>query len=335
VKIMSDNIGLAVAGEETAPVAAMMRSLLDQLMLARAAELARAGHYLEAEKILSAAGDEKEYAPPVLDLLARVRAQQGHLAEAEQLWTRASRLDPLNNAYQMALRRAAALQQRPLRLRLALPLAACLVFGAVVYFWWQQRQNAQQSQTASTQQAQQQQAQPQNSQSQVISTPVQPDSALRPTDAGGSAVQTAAAVSPVENSINVPGVTQTKTAGVLHLSFDDGLFARGLILKPDARARLRQLGEQLKPYAATSAVEIVGMTDDLPLRRDSLYPDNASLGIDRARIVYDFLRRTSGLEAQLFTIGGSGEQQTPHPNDTPANRARNRTVVLRISTRQR
>jgi flagellar motor protein MotB len=318
---MSDNTGFATAGEETASLTVAARSLLDQLTLARATELARAGRYAEAEKILSADADETKHAPAALDLLAKMRAQQGHLAEAEKLWTRASQLEPSNNAYPIALRRAAALQQGSRRLGFMRPLIACVVLGALVGMWWLYRQNTKRVQNSSAQ----------TTPAQVSSPSGQQVPSPEPTTKQDSA-QAAAPL--VLNELNVRGVkTRMEAPGVLLVTFDDGLFDRGLNLKPDARERLKELGRQLKPYAATRAIEIIGMTDDLPVPRNSLYPDNASLGMERARMVYYFLRLTSGLESQLFTIGSDVDRRLSASNDTPVNRALNRTVVLRISTR--
>jgi flagellar motor protein MotB len=321
---MNDNRAFAATGEETTPLTATMRSLLNRLTLARATELARAGRYGEAEKVLAASEAETESTPAALDLLARMRAQQGHLSDAEKLWMRASQLDPANTIYPASLQRAAALQQRSRGLRIVLPLAACLVLIAMGFTgWWLRWRNAKPVQISSIQ----------PTPSQVASPSSQEGSVPRPTTVIEDSEQTG--VPPIENAINVQGVTLTKVSGLLHISFDEGLFERGMILTPDARKRLTQLGRQLKPYAVSSTIEIVGMTDDLPVRRNFRYPDNASLGIERARIVYDFLRFTSGLDSQIFTISSSEKQLAPPPDGTLINRARNRTVVLQISIRQR
>jgi Flp pilus assembly protein TadD len=88
-----------------------------QVCLHRAAELARSGRFQEAETALSEITPPDEQRPAVLDLLARIRAQQGRLREAEALWTRANALQPENEAYRAALQRQSMLQRRPLWLR--------------------------------------------------------------------------------------------------------------------------------------------------------------------------------------------------------------------------
>jgi type VI secretion system protein ImpK len=67
--------------------------LLVQLTLSRAAQLARGGHFAQAEALLEGL-PEGSSDPRVLDLRARMRAQEGRLAEAERLWLEAARLDP-------------------------------------------------------------------------------------------------------------------------------------------------------------------------------------------------------------------------------------------------
>ena len=73
-----------------------------QFLLAEATELAATGHYAEAEARLAAIPDGRKH-PPVLDLLARIRAQQGRPAEAVEFWQMAVQMDPANPEYRAGL----------------------------------------------------------------------------------------------------------------------------------------------------------------------------------------------------------------------------------------
>lgn len=293
-----------------------LQSLLDQMTRARAAELARAGRYAEAEEVLSAGRDDASDGPETLDLLARIHAQQGRLAEAVKLWERASRLDPANPAYALCLRRASSARRGSGRPLIVLSLVACgILCASLGYWWWRYSQTSPVAEAAQTQSAQ--------TQPTVTTQPPAPSQVSEP----------AAAPPPIANRIDVRGVTVTRAPDGLVLNFDDGLFRRGLTLMPGARERLRELGRQLEPYAANSSVRIVGMTDESPMPRHARYRDNVSLGMDRARLVYDFLRYTSGLDSHDFTIGSAVGPQTPTPSARAADRARNRTVVLHIGAR--
>jgi tetratricopeptide (TPR) repeat protein len=73
-----------------------------QLRFARAAELARGGHYLKAEDLLCPNGVSPTQ-PEELDLLARMMARQRRYSAAIQYWERALKLDPANRGYSGAL----------------------------------------------------------------------------------------------------------------------------------------------------------------------------------------------------------------------------------------
>lgn len=296
-----------------------VKTLLRQLMFARATELARAGQYRDAERILSASGGEASSDAEALDLLARMRAQEGRLAEAENFWMRARQLEPDNAAYHDALRRVASTQRRSARRQIALPLAICLVLTASLigaFFLWRNRPAASR----------------QDEHAPAATTVVSP-SPVEPSREP-KATLTATSNSLPEMKINVAGLkSENASNALLRVTFNEGLFAQGLVLKSDSRRKLAELGLQLKPYVDKISIEITGITDDLPTPPGSRYKDNAALGMERARVVYEHLRAGAGLGAHMFKIGSDGERQAPYPNDTPGNRARNRTVVLSITAR--
>lgn len=306
---MNDNQSFTAAATSSV-TKEFLRSLIDQMTLARAAELARAGHYAAAEEVLSIDKDNTTYDVATLDLLARIHAQQGRLAEAEKLWTRASVLDPANSAYVLALRRTASLRNGSRRAVMMLSFI-CIIACALIGFWqWRHSAKTGSAGAPST------------------------DNPRDQSSANLPSLESRADTS-IENRINVSGVTVMRQPNGLTLSFDDGLFQRGLILKPGARRKLTELGRQLKSYSGNNRFQIIGMTDDLPMPRHARYPDNVSLGMDRARFVYDYLRFICGLDSRHFAIGSSGsEGQTPDRNsDQTINRARSRTVVLHIGAR--
>jgi len=63
-------------------------------LLSRAKALAWQGRYENAELVLESL---PHHSPEALDLLARIRAQQGLLREAATLWAEASRIEPGNS----------------------------------------------------------------------------------------------------------------------------------------------------------------------------------------------------------------------------------------------
>lgn len=127
-----DNSRPAGVGGEDA--AALRATLLPQIALAQATELARVGQYTAALGLLHGT-PESETSPAGLDLRARMCAQQGRLAEAEALWLEARRLDPQNSAYaaglaEIARRQRGAAWRLPWRALVGLALVL-----AVVWLW--------------------------------------------------------------------------------------------------------------------------------------------------------------------------------------------------------
>jgi tetratricopeptide (TPR) repeat protein len=120
-------------GAKPPGMAAHDDAILAQVTLARAAELARAGRYGQAEALLLEVTQGPNVTPSSLDLLARIHAQQGRLLEAQSSWRRAAQLDPSNDAYHAGLRRIARIQRRPIWLGTLSPVLvglALLVFVA-------------------------------------------------------------------------------------------------------------------------------------------------------------------------------------------------------------
>jgi flagellar motor protein MotB len=119
------------------------------------------------------------------------------------------------------------------------------------------------------------------------------------------------------------------------VTFDVGLFSHGTNLNADAKSTLTALGRQLESHVGRINVSVVGHTDDVPLLLGQTYRDNVALGLARAMAVVNHLRATTNLPSNLFSISSFGESLPPYPNDTPDNRLRNRTVVIRISAAKR
>src|ERR1700722_3269871 len=107
-------------------------ALLRQAAPARAACMAHSGHYAEAETALAAAGTQDLAA---LDLLARIRTQQGRFAEAHAFWVEALRKDPLSPVYAAALKRLAGGRSSLMGFWLRWPLAVVLLLLVICGRW--------------------------------------------------------------------------------------------------------------------------------------------------------------------------------------------------------
>lgn len=85
---------LSVSSPDQRPLAEQAVPLLRQGLLAQAATMARAGQYDAAADLLRDRATAPEPDLAALDLLARIRAQQGAYLQAERLWQLVLRSDP-------------------------------------------------------------------------------------------------------------------------------------------------------------------------------------------------------------------------------------------------
>lgn len=113
--------------------------------------------------------------------------------------------------------------------------------------------------------------------------------------------------------------------------FESGLFASGAKLSREGESMLSNIGRQLALYATNVSITVIGCTDNLPVSGNKEYKDNESLGLMRAAEALRVLQSSSGIPTAAFKTVSYGVEWSPFPNHTAAYRARNRTVVLRIT----
>ena len=123
-------------------------------------------------------------------------------------------------------------------------------------------------------------------------------------------------------------VTETpdRSTIVLH---GDGVFQSGSAdVVPSYDALLARIGDALKPVPGK--VIVIGHTDDIP-SVSTRYPSNWALSKARAATVVELLVGRAGPPSR-YSVEGRGETEPLVPNDSPANRARNRRVVIIVLT---
>lgn len=291
------------------------------LLVSRARALARAGELSGALRLLrEAEGTDLGGHRDVLDLRARVHAQRGETAEADQCWRRVLARHPEDPAARAGLARlgrtgpVAALGRH--RTRTALVAAACVVTVAVAG---------------------------------VVTTPDGPRTARADTDragtgraagaqspgasatAGGgqgnpgagqekdpSAARRAAALA---DDLRAPGTRVTVHGDSVEVAFTQGLFSEGAQLTPAGARQLALLGERLG--GRHLAVTVHGHAATVPGAPRS---GGSVVALWRALVAARELGAASGEPLTAFTTGSADQRDAPHPDP-----ARNRTVTLVIS----
>ncbi|MGH3717774.1 MAG: OmpA family protein [Pseudonocardiaceae bacterium] len=294
---------------------AELDNLTQELTLARATDLARAGHYVQAERLLTTPAGVP--VPAQLDLLARIYAQQGKLAEADTCWAQAAEASHDSGAYQSERQRLATLKRRRfgdsrgLR-RVGFGVLAAAVLAAVALPWLPGGPGARSPDDVPPGQVQQ--------------------NAQRLSDIDRRIQDSQHLVSSIATESSSPTTRVRAGQGSVALSFTIPLFRGGAVaLTPEGEAALSDLGRRLASHAGKISVSVVGHTEDAAVDPGGRYQDDADLALGRALAAAQRLSAAIGIPLQGIAMSSAGRDDPPFPNDTSDDRARNRTVTLTIA----
>ncbi|AHH99611.1 OmpA family protein [Kutzneria albida] len=285
------------------------------MTITEAASFARRGRYTEASAVLAGLGGLGSTDPRVLDLLARVYAQQGDLVAADECWAAVQRLDGDHSAADAGRRRIAELRSRRHRSGTARTVGLVALAGVVgVLAGVALRPGADPDLAAQLHRVQDGQ--------QALTGKVSDLSAKLSQES----THREQLLAEVRAALSGGPVSASEGHGGVELSFSEGLFSALDRLSPAGRAALTELAGRLKKYCAELSVQIVGHTENALVSPDSGFVDNTDLALRRARVAAEQLAEATGLPASAFQLGAGGavfDQTKPG-----ADPARNRTVTL-------
>jgi tetratricopeptide (TPR) repeat protein len=272
--------------------------------LAEAAQDARAGRYADAEAILRQLRSHGPASAAQLDLLARIRAQQGDPAQAAALWEQALVLEPGREAYRAGLEQARRAGDRPAWLIRAaiggLTLLLVLVAaGASALLLTRE-----------------------SSSSSVDARGPAPATKHAGRAAASWREQLAAA-------LKLPGVATTSLGpGAIAVTFEDGLFATAIELSPSGRRLLGSVGGRLDRFAGRATVDVIDRSDGAIA---SPFTSRAQLRGARAGAVDAALRSGKAPESML-DIGLGRRTPVPIPKTTAGARGHSTVLLLIAAT---
>ena len=294
---------------------------------ADAVRLARAGYYDAARRALGEFAGRDSTEVEVLDLLARVHAQQGDLVAADKAWARVERLDPDHTGARAGRRRIretwSARRSGP-GPRAGAALAALLLAGGGAVAGWSLAPRP------------------------VAADPPQDGAVLAELaglrgqvtglreevgDLRAGATHTTGGLRSVRAALDGPRWTVRSDDGALTVTFRDAVFlAGGAEMSDDGRAALADVGDRLRHAGARSDLDVtvVGHTSDTAPVAGGPYADNAAVGLARALAAAEVVADGATLPLSAVDVATSGDAAPPYPNTDPANRTRNQTVTLRI-----
>lgn len=99
-------------------------------------------------------------------------------------------------------------------------------------------------------------------------------------------------------------------------------------LKADGKKVLKKVGEALAK--SEKYIRVVGHTDNVPLGANAAYASNWELSAARATVVVRFLQEQAKLDPKRLVAGGRGEFAPVAPNDSPANKQKNRRIEITL-----
>ena len=275
------------------------------------------GKYNQASDYLSELLKTDGESARIFDLQAKIAAQQGKLREAEFLWKKCLKAEPDNPDYIAALNRInIVLRLKSVRFYyLFKPLKTITVVLLIVillFFYFYERVDRKQQLTVLTVQNE---AMISRVESLIISKE--------------SVDELLLSISDKMRTIN--GISVVCTNNEITILFNEGLFFRGDNIKSDQMSTLHILSQSLSPYAGRIIVKIIGSTDNTPILISNSFENNDELSVSRAKTVFDRVYESSRIPREDLMIGSLSESNTWFPNDTPENRMRNRTVIIKIS----
>lgn len=290
-----------------------LQQLTDELAVARAAALARAGDHAGALAALAAAPG-----PPTagrLDLTARIHAQLGEFDAADDAWRRAAALGG-DGAFRAERDRLAAERgqrggRRPAGWWWPL-LAALLAVALAVTLTVLVLRPAPVDGTAL--------AEVRSQQAEIARGIGELRAERQPAQE---------VLAPVEADLAAPPALLVRTdPGQLVVAFADSPFGgAGAQLSPDGDAAVAELGRRLAPHADRTTLRVVGHADATTPRPGGEFADNESLALARALAAARRLAESSGSPLESIAIATAGAERTPFPGEAgPANR----TVTVEI-----
>ncbi|GAB2647959.1 hypothetical protein GCM10027271_01900 [Saccharopolyspora gloriosae] len=295
--------------------------------LAHANRLARAGRYAGARHVLAELGGRDATDPDVLDLLARICAQQGEFSEADECWSRAQEFGDGSPAARDGRRRIAEIRDRGrsgagrpvLWAAVVACLAASVTGGALVV-----RDDRADAEVLAG-----------LSRAEDAQRDLQDRFADLRTELAGTVPGRQRSLDELQAELSGTSLVLERDGDVLTAVFPIGLFSRTVVLSAEGEAALGELAGHLRRFGSEVDLTVVGHVDGVRVSDDGRYDGNIELGLSRAKVAAEALVAGSGIPPSGVALTSAGAARPPHPGTTAEGRDRNRTVTLRISPSRR
>jgi outer membrane protein OmpA-like peptidoglycan-associated protein len=148
--------------------------------------------------------------------------------------------------------------------------------------------------------------------------------------AGGAGA--AAGSGPAMAAWSVPGTKVEVRGGSQFVVFEEAVFESKDKISVAGMRAIRALAAKLKTLEGGAAVVVTGYTDDQPLTRPTAqFASNEDIAMARAVAAVAHLKANAKNKGLSFECVAGRELEAPYPNDSPANRKKNRTVTVLVT----
>ena len=100
-------------------------------------------------------------------------------------------------------------------------------------------------------------------------------------------------------------------------------------LMEEALPVMSKIGDILKGYP-DNQIEIIGHTDNVPVKKQTTYLDNNELSSDRALSAFYYFVQQKGMNPARIKYSGRGEYEPIADNTTEQGRQKNRRIEIRV-----
>jgi excisionase family DNA binding protein len=132
---------------------------------------------------------------------------------------------------------------------------------------------------------------------------------------------------------NLSGTKVKSDNNEIRITFQEGVFSSGITVSDSGKSQLSRVAEFLKVNAPDFWVIIEGQTDSKPVRSNSPFRDNYTLGLRRAVAATEVMRSETQFPNDRLLASSSGGLPPPFPENESGSASRNRTVILRLVPR--
>jgi len=276
------------------------------------------GDYVTAGNYISVLTKSFPESVTLMNLQAKIYAQQGKFTEAAYLWRKCLKIDPDNNKFISALYRIDQLQVSKVYRHLFLAKllgGLCLIAGFILLISFLLTAIKRQSNDLRILRNQQ----------TLLQNKIDSLTFLETT------MVSSGILNEIKTSLwNIDGISMEERKEGLTVTFNEGIFMNGDKLSKSGSDKVIQVAKTLDPFTGRITLVVMGCSDDIPINNAERFQSNQAIRLARSVAVHKLISENSRILPEDILTGTNNESHVPFNNENTVNRLKNRTVTIRI-----